>query len=241
MTRLTVGERRLEQFGDWNVRVGYKYLQSDATIAAFTDSDFGLGGTNLKGYIVGGSFAFSHSVSTTVRWLSASSIAGPPYAVDVLQVDLNTLGSDRVIRAICHRPGCCRGTRLDGRSRRNRNRSPARGAAQCDRAIASAGRSADGDASKARRSRSGESQSEASGRTPRKARAAQAGRRTIVKRSRISTRDWTSEIRHSKSGRAPTRRPRLSRAPRMRSAPSSSRSRKPARRTTRSPRQRMLC
>ena len=30
---------------------------SDAVIDAFTDPDFGLGGTNLKGYTVGGSWA----------------------------------------------------------------------------------------------------------------------------------------------------------------------------------------
>jgi hypothetical protein len=89
MARLTVGDTKLQQFGDWNLHVGYKYLESDATMDAFVDSDFGLGGTNLKGYIVGGNFAWSRSVSSSVRWLSATSIAGPPYSIDVLQVDLN--------------------------------------------------------------------------------------------------------------------------------------------------------
>jgi hypothetical protein len=89
MTRLTVGHTKLAEFGDWNVYAAYKYLESDATLDAFTDSDFGLGGTNLKGYIVGGNFALSRSVSLAARWLSATSIAGAPYAVDVVQVDLN--------------------------------------------------------------------------------------------------------------------------------------------------------
>ncbi len=58
-------------------------------VDVFVDSDFGLGGTNLKGYFVGGNYALSHNVSTALTWMSANSIGGPPFAVDVLQVDLN--------------------------------------------------------------------------------------------------------------------------------------------------------
>jgi len=89
LTRLTVGHKKLEAFGDWNVNVGYKYLESDATLDAFVDSDFGLGGTNLKGYFVGGNFAFTKSVSASAKWMSADAVGGAPYAVDVVQVDLN--------------------------------------------------------------------------------------------------------------------------------------------------------
>ncbi len=88
-TRLTVGHQELNEFGDWSANVGYRFIESDATVDAFTDSDFGLGGTNLKGYFVGADFGLSKSVSTTMRWMSANSIAGFPYAVDVLQLDLN--------------------------------------------------------------------------------------------------------------------------------------------------------
>ena len=87
--RLTVGSREIKQFGDWNVHVGYKYLESDAVVDAFTDSDFGLGGTNLKGYTIGGNVGLSNNVWLTARWMSANAIAGPPFAVDVVQVDLN--------------------------------------------------------------------------------------------------------------------------------------------------------
>jgi hypothetical protein len=89
MTRLTVGHEELKQFGDWNVNVGYKYLESDAVVDAFADADFGLGGTNLKGYLLGANFALTPSVWTSLRWLSADSIAGPTYDVDVLMLDLN--------------------------------------------------------------------------------------------------------------------------------------------------------
>ncbi len=89
LIRTTVGHKELDQYGDWNANVGYKYLESDATVDAFADSDFGLGGTNLKGYFVGGNYALSHNVSTSLTWMSANAIAGPPFAVDVLQLDLN--------------------------------------------------------------------------------------------------------------------------------------------------------
>lgn len=89
MAKLTVGHQKFTKFGDWSAHLGYKYLESDATLDAFADSDFGLGGTNLKGYFVGGNFALSQSVSATAKWMSANHISGSPYAVDVVQVDLN--------------------------------------------------------------------------------------------------------------------------------------------------------
>ncbi|WP_316194945.1 MULTISPECIES: putative porin [unclassified Bradyrhizobium] len=89
MARVTVGNREIKHLGDWNAHVGYKYLESDATLDAFTDPDFGLGGTNLKGYFIGGNVGLSENVWASVRWMSANNIGGVPYAVDVLLVDLN--------------------------------------------------------------------------------------------------------------------------------------------------------
>ncbi|MDQ8728088.1 putative porin [Bradyrhizobium sp. LHD-71] len=89
LTRVTVGHTKLNQFGDWNVHVGYKYLESDAVMDAFADSDFGLGGTNLKGYFVGSNVALAKNVWASARWLSANAIDGAPYAVDIFQLDLN--------------------------------------------------------------------------------------------------------------------------------------------------------
>jgi hypothetical protein len=89
LARLTVGHRELKQLWDWNAFAGYKWLQSDAVIDAFTDSDFGLGGTNLKGYFIGANLAVGQNVWLSARWMSANQIAGAPYAVDIVQVDLN--------------------------------------------------------------------------------------------------------------------------------------------------------
>ncbi len=53
---MNLGKVSLEKLWDWNVNVGYRYVQSDATVDGFADSDFGgyINGTNLKGYTVGG-------------------------------------------------------------------------------------------------------------------------------------------------------------------------------------------
>ena len=56
---------------------------------AFVDSDFGLGGTNLKGYFIGGNVGVADNVWATLRYMSANNIAGAPYAVDIVQLDLN--------------------------------------------------------------------------------------------------------------------------------------------------------
>jgi hypothetical protein len=85
----TVGKPALRERGDWNVSLGYKYLESDAVVDGFTDSDFGLGGTNLKGYLVAGNLALAPRIWTRIRWMSADNISGAPYSVDILQLDLN--------------------------------------------------------------------------------------------------------------------------------------------------------
>ncbi|TRL37407.1 hypothetical protein FM996_02630 [Methylosinus sporium] len=85
----TVGHKDIRHLWDWNVFAGYKYLGSDAMVDAFVDSDFGLGGTNLKGYFVGANLGVGENVWLAMRWMSADNIAGVPYAVDVLHVDLN--------------------------------------------------------------------------------------------------------------------------------------------------------
>jgi hypothetical protein len=83
------GRPQLETFGDWTVTAGYRYVESDALVDGFTDSDFGGGGTNVKGFHIGGSFALSPHVRTGLRWMSSDEIAGPPLKNDTLQIDLN--------------------------------------------------------------------------------------------------------------------------------------------------------
>ena len=84
-----VGNPALEAFGEWQAGVGYRYVESDAIVDGFTDSDFGGGGTNLKGFTLGGKFALSKAVYCGLRWMSSNEIAGPPLKSDTLQIDLH--------------------------------------------------------------------------------------------------------------------------------------------------------
>ncbi|MDF0490356.1 putative porin [Sphingomonas sp. H39-1-10] len=83
----SVNPRRARR-GAWAINAAYKYLQSDAVPDSFTDSDFHLGGTNAKGFILGGAWAPYNGITIGGRWLSASEIVGPPLKIDVLQIDL---------------------------------------------------------------------------------------------------------------------------------------------------------
>ena len=87
--RLTLGSSTQNTRWDWNASLAYRHVESDAVVDAFADSDFGLGGTNLKGYIVSGALALADGVWAGARWMSADAIAGPTYRVDVLQIDLS--------------------------------------------------------------------------------------------------------------------------------------------------------
>jgi len=88
--RIALGSARQAERGDWNAALTYRYLESDAVVDAFTDSDFGAGGTNLEGYGASAAVAIGHGTWIGARWLSADAIVGAPYRADVLQVDLWT-------------------------------------------------------------------------------------------------------------------------------------------------------
>lgn len=91
--QLTVGHPVIKKSGEWQVFSAYKYLERDAVLDAFTDSDFHLGGTDAKGYILGANYGVDKNTWLSLRWLSADEIAGPPtglpLSIDVLQLDLN--------------------------------------------------------------------------------------------------------------------------------------------------------
>ena len=82
------GSAALRKTWDWQVGVNYRYIESDAVVDGFNDSEFGLGGTNLKGYTLYGSLALSPNVALGLRWMSSDEIAGPPQKIDILQVDV---------------------------------------------------------------------------------------------------------------------------------------------------------
>jgi hypothetical protein len=86
---LKVGHENTLIFGDWNFGVTYKYLEADAVLDAFTDSDFHLGGTNAEGWILEGAYGIYKNLWLNLKWITSNEIEGPPFSVDTLQIDLN--------------------------------------------------------------------------------------------------------------------------------------------------------
>jgi hypothetical protein len=85
---LSFGSATMNRAGAWQVAVGYRNVQRDAVLDAFTDSDFRLGGTDAKGYTLRLDYGFTPMVAARARYLSGSEIDGLPFGVDVLQLDL---------------------------------------------------------------------------------------------------------------------------------------------------------
>jgi len=90
LVELRLGTPSLSKRWDWSVDVGYRWIGSDAVVDGFNDSNFGLGGTNMKGFTVGGSLALSQNVYVGIRWMGADSIAGPQYKTNIIQIDINS-------------------------------------------------------------------------------------------------------------------------------------------------------
>jgi hypothetical protein len=84
------GDPTVMTAGAWRAVVGYRYLQRDAVIDAYTDSDFHFGGTNARGYYVVGDVGLANRLWLRIRYLSANEIDGPIYSVDTFQVDVST-------------------------------------------------------------------------------------------------------------------------------------------------------
>jgi hypothetical protein len=89
LVRATLGAPNADQPGLWNVSASYRVIDPDALLDAFVDSDFHLGGTNAKGWTIGATYGLLHNTSIGARWMSAQEKSGPPFKVDLLQVDLN--------------------------------------------------------------------------------------------------------------------------------------------------------
>ena len=101
MGKIQVGAAKIQRRGDWNVSMAYRYLGSDAVLDAFTSSDFGLGGTNSKGTIIGANYGIEKNTWLSMRWMSsdlidsmiptANGLSAPTkFSTDLIQLDLNT-------------------------------------------------------------------------------------------------------------------------------------------------------
>jgi hypothetical protein len=99
--RVQVGAPSIRKAGDWNAGLTYRRLGSDAVVDAFTNSDFGLGGTNNRGYILSGSYGIAKNTWLSARWMSSDALESlvpavvgnvpqTKFSVDTLQVELNS-------------------------------------------------------------------------------------------------------------------------------------------------------
>ncbi|NVN98836.1 MAG: putative porin, partial [Geobacteraceae bacterium] len=86
---VSVGYPAVRNPWEWKALFYYKYLESDAVMDAFTDSDFNLGGTNAKGWIAGGDLGLAKNVWLSTRWFSSNEISGVPLSIDVLHLNIN--------------------------------------------------------------------------------------------------------------------------------------------------------
>lgn len=97
--RLAFGAADVREQGQWQVSATYRHLGSDAVLDAFTDSDMGLGGTNVQGYSLAFTYGLYRNTSLGLRYLASKTIDSPinntvdfkdaQYKVNTLQVDLN--------------------------------------------------------------------------------------------------------------------------------------------------------
>lgn len=89
MFQATFGKPTPAARGDWNVLAGYKRIEPDAMPDGYNDSTFHGGGTNARGYYLGGSYALDKNAWVTGRWISTKEVFGAPLSIDTLQFEFN--------------------------------------------------------------------------------------------------------------------------------------------------------
>ena len=72
---------------DWRVMMGYKYIEADAVLDGYTDSNFHLGGTDAKGWLLSGEYGIDKNAWLSARYFSTDTISGLPLSIDVLLLD----------------------------------------------------------------------------------------------------------------------------------------------------------
>ena len=86
---LSFGDSVVDDLNLWRAAIGYRYVQADAVLDAWTDADFHGGGTNASGYYFWASYGINRNAWVRLRYLSGNEITGPRYGLDIWQLDLN--------------------------------------------------------------------------------------------------------------------------------------------------------
>ena len=108
--KLNLGSPRLANAGEWSVFAALRKFERDAWLDGFTDTTWHLGGTNYKGWQLGGSYAFDRRTTLGLRLTSTrqlddgvrvpidaanpgvltGTLSSATLKIDLLQIDLNT-------------------------------------------------------------------------------------------------------------------------------------------------------
>lgn len=108
--RFNLGMSKLANAGEWNVFAALRKFERDAWMDGFTDTSWHLGGTNYKGWQLGGNYAFDRRTSLGLRLTSTrnlddgvrvpidaanpsvltGTLSSATMKIDLLQIDLNT-------------------------------------------------------------------------------------------------------------------------------------------------------
>ncbi|MCF6263787.1 MAG: putative porin [Xanthomonadales bacterium] len=82
---------KINKPGEWDVRLAYQDLEADSTFGLITDSDFGGGGTDVRGYIFRGGYGIVKNWSANMTYIHSqnSLAAGDIKDFRRLHLDLN--------------------------------------------------------------------------------------------------------------------------------------------------------
>ncbi len=107
--RVQAGTPKLARRGDWQAFAALRLVERDAWVDGFTDTTWHLGGTNYKGWSIGGNYGLDRNFWLGARWTStrnlddgvrflavpsdptslSGNLSSAPLRIDVFQMDLN--------------------------------------------------------------------------------------------------------------------------------------------------------
>lgn len=98
--RGTIGSPRIDDTGQWQFSAGWRHIEADATLDLFTDSDFGLGGTDQEGFVLRGALGLSQRMSLEASWYSARTIdlVDPLTGARADSIDTDTAQVDLIVK-----------------------------------------------------------------------------------------------------------------------------------------------
>jgi len=108
--RFQVGSKVTNVTGAWDAYFGFRSFERDAWVDALTDTTWNAGGTNYRGYSIGGAYTVGKGTTLGLRWTSTKNLddgqrflsdptdptsttgnlSSAPLKVDVLQIEVQT-------------------------------------------------------------------------------------------------------------------------------------------------------